>query len=275
MTSARPRWRFQYRLRTLLAFMLLASIFFAWLGTKVRAAAAQREVVVHLRGGYWYDDQCHGPNDWVFRFDNHDDFAGRGWIIRGSDAGSISRWLWSVVGEDMLRTVVAVTCADDASLKEACNLPCLRELDLFGSHVTDAGVKHIPKLHRLELLDLGNTAVSDGGLGNLRALTGLKRLCLPGMRTTDAGIVNLQQLKNLEWLDFNHAPVTDAALSNIRELVRLRRLDLSFTSITDGGLKDLAGMSQLKELDLTQTGVSANGVKWLQATLPNCKVDGG
>ena len=44
----RRRWRFQYTLRSLLLFFLVASIFFSWFGLRYRAAIRQREAVKKL-----------------------------------------------------------------------------------------------------------------------------------------------------------------------------------------------------------------------------------
>jgi hypothetical protein len=240
--NRKRRW-LQFSLRSLLIFMLICAVGFAWVGRKIEQKRIEREAVeaiVKAGGEVLYDYQH---------------------ARRTSPPGP--GWLRKLLGEYFFSEVDSVSL-DSAFLDER----------RFPSFNTDAELVNVKQLTQLKWLIVGfRTTVTDAGLVNLRGLTELRALELPGPGVTDAGLENLKGLTRLKSLRLTGTKITDAGIVNLKGLPELQQLDLSMTNITDAGLVSIKGLANLRKLSLTGTNVTAAAVEDVRQALPNCAID--
>ena len=138
MTPPNPKSRwFQFSLRTLLLFMLLACIGLSWVAMKMQQSKRQREAEVaieKLGGNVSWD-----PGSTPVSFG--DEFFGTKMLV----------WL-----DD--------TQVTDAWLENIKKMPPIQCLYLEGTQVTDVGLEHLKGLSQLKGLELGYTQLTDAGL---------------------------------------------------------------------------------------------------------------
>lgn len=256
---AKRRWP-QYRLRTLLLAMLLASIGLSWFAVKVAQARKQRtavDVVLQLRGQVEYYP-----------------------VFGGDPRTSVPAWLLHTLGEDFFASVAVVdlsrTRLADRDLEHLAEhlqrLPRLWELDLAGTQIGNAGFEYLKDLTQLRSLDLIGTQVTDAGLIQLRDLPHLQLLSLNDTQVGDAGLAHLPGLKELRVLNLGGTKVSDAGLAHLVPFTQLRYLDLADTPITDAGLEHLKQLTQLQSVKLRRTKVTDDAVKQFQQALPKCEI---
>jgi hypothetical protein len=274
--NPRRRW-FRYSLRTLMVFILLATVPMSWLAVKMRQARKQRqavEAIVKLGGSLAYDtDISKAPAPkWLSRLLG-DDFFSTPVRVHFPSVPVTDADLEPVEGLTQLRELfLSGSQITDAGLERLKELRQLEQLDLSATQVTDAGLKHLDGAAQLQMLNLCGTRVTDTGMQHLRKLTQLRRLWLIGTPVTGDGCEHLKGLTQLEDLNLSGTRVTDAGLEHLQGMAGLLTLNLIDTPITDAGLAHLNGLTQLQELFLWHTHVSDEGVKRLQQALPNCKV---
>ena len=220
MLAAKPnRRRFQYSLRTLLLFVLLANVGMAWFGARWRAAGQQREAVAAirtLRGAVTYDYEA----DYEARLLAYR--AGKGPPVPpGPPAPPGPAWARRLLGEDFFADVVEARYLGGP---------------IAPGSVPYAWLEQVGKLPHLVALDLGGNHVPDAGLGELAGITRLRKLDLGLTWITDAGLAPIRNLSRLEVLNFWVTGVSDAGLETLSGLTRLRDLTLAATAITDLGL---------------------------------------
>ena len=282
--AARPRLRwYQYRLRTLLLFVLLVNIAMSVVATKMRAARRQRDAVAAIEksgGSVWYDHEV-----------DESGFS----LLPGHRPPPWPSWLRKLLGDDFFRTVVTAYVESDASfeplkqLDRLQHLSCddsvteaglahlkelrqLRDLDLMTNPSVAAGLEHITALTQLEELNLSNTDVGDAELERLKGMTQLRYLGLVGTRITDAGLRHLEGLTRLEELALNKTQIGDAGVAHLKGLKQLKRLGLGNTRVTDASLEHLIGLKNLVRLELQFTSVTAEGVRKIDRALPHCDI---
>ncbi|MEM7312077.1 MAG: hypothetical protein AAF497_02885 [Planctomycetota bacterium] len=95
--------------------------------------------------------------------------------------------------------------------------PCLRQVNLSGSKVTDADLELIMQLDHIYRLDLSRTSITDAGMKSLGNSDWLQRLELQGTKVSDAGITHLANNQNLGYLDVVNTQVTHAGLAQLDE----------------------------------------------------------
>ena len=214
--SSRPvrrgwrRW-LQFRLRTLLLFVVVIAFATNWLvGAKKRADRQKQAVDTIIGSGGWvnYDYQLTDPN---LPF-NHP----RAWNVNAEMPGPA--WLRSRLGDDWFRRPIWVTATTDMSANQVGDLPDILELTISHGPITDAGLARL------------------GGLRNLRDLN------VSGTWITDAGLDNIRDLKALHDLNLSDTKITDEGLRKLAGLTNLERLGLINTQATGAGLKWLAGL---------------------------------
>ena len=193
------RLRFQFSMLSLMLLLpVVVAVPFAWLGTEMKQARKQGEVVewIGRRGGsdlldYEYV-QCKSdpfPPDYL-----RTKIPMRAYMFLLRDARPEPLWLHRLLGEDFFANVADVDFSrgpctiSDAGFERLEALTKLQQLDLRNTGITDAGLRHIEGLTTLERLSLGGTAVSDAGLEPLRGLTQLRGLDLRGTGVTDKGV---------------------------------------------------------------------------------------
>jgi hypothetical protein len=184
----RPRFRFQFSLRTLLIVVLVLGVVFGWIGSRLQRARDNRQTIAKIRslGGAptLVPDFC-GPAD------------GPSWLEE----------LFHDPG--VVRGVAGVGPAASGHPVE------------FG----DAGLEYVKELTGLRALILNKTQVTDAGLEHLKELTDLRFLDLTSnTQITDLGLEHLEELTSLEWLNLSETQVTDAGLEHLKELANLREL---------------------------------------------------
>jgi hypothetical protein len=152
------RWH-QFSLRTLVVFVVLATVGFGLVGIRLQQARNDKRIVAKLRE----------IGHVTVQYDSED--------------------VWGRV----VLLYVSHRNHTDASLNHLKGLTNLQTLDLANSQITDAGLEHLKVLENLQDLHLGNTQVGDAGLEHLKNMTNLKRLGLELTQVTDEGMSQLQQ----------------------------------------------------------------------------------
>ena len=142
------------------------------------------------------------------------------------------------------------------------HLTGLKELDLFGTNITDAGMKSISKLQSLNCLTLPNL-ITNAGLYNIADLQSLKRLHLVRSNVTDKGIYQISKMKSLEELSLSGEKISGTGLAHLTKLPRLHYLLLSQRSFGDTGMNHLRNIPSLKTLTCYDTDISDAGLRQL------------
>ena len=189
-------FQFQFSLRTLLIFALIAALGCAWLGRKIERKRREQAIVdaIRERGGVVEYDYINGEP------------SGPAWL----------RWL---LGDNLFDDVkrARIRHVDEATLGGLAEMTRLRRLDLNNTNMTDDGLAHLKGLTQLQWLDLDNTQVTDGGLVNLKGLIQLQNLFLAKTKVTDDGLVNLKALNELQRLFLFNTKVTGAGVADLNK----------------------------------------------------------
>jgi hypothetical protein len=159
----------QFSLRTLLLFMLGASLLMAWVARMRIDAAEQRKA-------YQLIVDKHGASN-----------------INPESARS--PWLQWLLGADITQgNCIEIGNSDlsDADLAQLTSLRQIRRLSLHHTHVTDRGLVHLQKLPHLRYLSLDETEITDAGLPSLHLCHSLEFLSLSHTRTTATGVEHLR-----------------------------------------------------------------------------------
>jgi hypothetical protein len=274
------RW-YQFRLRTLLLFVLVASVGMSWFAVKLNQARRQRAIVekIESMGGQVKYDFQYDPSG--KNIDDAKPFA--------------PFWLENLLGNDFFSNVIDITFlsrADDvtdSSIAEWSNLPRLLRLSLTDAHqVTDKGLKTIGEMEQLESLEItgiqftnegsiylkgqknlkslvfGGDQITDKGLKFLHELTQLEELSVTGKCITDDGLVHLEGLLHLRSLSLLCNQISDEGLKHLKALNNLQSLSIYSNRITDQDLRLLGQMSQIKTLGICHATITDNGLKYLQ-----------
>jgi hypothetical protein len=178
LPRCRRRWH-QYRLRTLLVVMLLASIGMSWFAVKLQRARRQREAVEAITklGGTVAYDYFFDPSD-----------GGR--LVKPKPPAPA--WMRGLLGEEFFADVVYVSVKNDAALEQIRELPQVRYLVVRTTQVTDDGLRNLQATSQLRSLWIADTSVTDAGLEHLACLTQLQVLFFSGS-ITDAGVQRLRE----------------------------------------------------------------------------------
>lgn len=192
------RPRFQFRLSTLLAVVVVAALASSWLawkrGAKYREQEAAAEIV-RREGSVFYDP-----------------------------APPTFTWIERLLGQDRSSIPVEVNFdyapATDADLALAASLPTLEILFVCSDPakpVTPSGLAKLKQLPRLRWLTFYGHPIGDEGLMQLQELATLESLELREETISDVGIDCLRQLTNLKYLDLYGSDVTKADVARLRE----------------------------------------------------------
>ena len=252
------RWRFQFGIRSLLAFCVACSIAVGWLAVERNRARRQAEVVewIGTIGGWsQYDWEVDADYDPI----KNPESPGPGWLLK-----TLGVDFFSVVVESGLYG----SSITDAGLEQLKELSQLHWLNLNGTKITDAGLEQLKELSQLHWLTLNGTKITDAGLEHLKGLTQLHNLWLDNTGVTDTGLEHLTELTQLQWLDLASTRLTDAGLEHLKGLTQLQWLDLASTQVTDAGLDRLKGLTGLQSLALSGTHVTDAGLEHLKGIDP-------
>jgi hypothetical protein len=189
-------WRFQFGIRSVLAFFVACSIAAGWLAAEIREARRQAETVESITavgGGVSYD--------WESTADG---------LPNESPRPPEPQWLRTMLGDDFFSTVFVVGYKSDDAFKSD---DAYRD----DTTITDAGLAHLKGFTELRGLNLGGTNITDAGLEHLKGLTQLRWLLLGGTNITDAG---LEHLKDLTLLRELHLGYTGFTVVGVKKLQR-------------------------------------------------------
>jgi Leucine-rich repeat (LRR) protein len=241
----------RFRLRTLMAFVIVSSVVFGWIGIIAQRARQQRHIVAEL--------QSYGASiDYSLEVNTS---FGRPFEWGGDPPGP--EWLRNLVGADFLAAPMRLECigkGSDDILAVAAKLPSLELIEVGHSNrVTDAGLGQLATLKKLRKLHVSNTSVSDAGLTHLRSLRNLEVLALSHTNVTDAGTKELSGLRNLQEVSLSNTSITDETMRFLEQLP-LVGLDVDFTCISDEGVRHIGNMRQMKYLSLANTNISDAGL---------------
>lgn len=239
----RKRRRFQFSLRTLMLFVLIAAIPCAWVGRRLEEKRREREAVAAIRahGGYvWYDDQA------------AIDSLGIPAVSAPSQAApSGPAWLRAWLGDDFFTEVTVV--------------------DLFHADFEDEDALDLIPLAHVQSLNLALTRIGDSGAKVISRMTDLRSLFLYGAQVNDATLARIGGLTHLESLDLRSTEITNAGLVHLQRLHQLKALHLCNTEITDAGVASLKTLTQLQYLDVRETHLTKAALDELSISLPQCQ----
>jgi hypothetical protein len=257
--SSRLRMMLRFTLRTMLAVMLVAAVFFAWFGWRLRKSQRQARAVTVLQelgALYAYDFQ--GP---IVRSTARP----RGKLVVTPGRSPFPRRLHDLLGIDFLHNITRVhletsyRLADD-DIDRLWNalgdLPDLVYLEASGPVTRPGAIRRLQIHRRLQRLALRWANIADGDLAVVAQLSRLEELNLNETPVTDAAMAQVGGSKRLEKLELHHAKITDSGLRDIAKLPRLRRLRLSATEIGDNGVRQLRNLKHLHDLDLEHTRIT-------------------
>ena len=275
-TPKRKRRWLQYRLRTLLALMLLTGIGMGWVTVRMRAAYRQHETVLAIReaGGEAYYTEGRPKAVWLQAL------TGKARVFQVTFFKAANK----TVDLDMQHVaqltnlqhlLLDSTQITDEGLQYIEGLTELEVLYLGRTQITDAGLEHIHDLHRLHFVDLQGTRVTGSGFRHFSGLSNLQRLGLDGTDVTDAALPYLTALSQLQYLSLNNTQVTDAGMPYLKDLPTLHTVRLSGTKITDAGLRHLEKASQLYMIEVDNTNVTEEGLRSFRRAVSNRSVHDG
>jgi hypothetical protein len=118
-------------------------------------------------------------------------------------------------------------------------------------------------------LNLAGTHVSDAGLSTVSTMSNLTRLRLDRTAITDAGLVKLTKLKKLTYLNLYGTQVTDRGLNTLAVLPNLRHLYLYQTRVDPTAAAAFAA----SKTDATKIARLKEQIEKLQEQLSGASVD--
>jgi internalin A len=182
-------------------------------------------------------------------------------------------WVRQRLGPDLLDTVTYVNLTgqrcDDESLRAACRLPWLLELQVQNTSASDLAVGDIGNLKNLQHLVLNQKNITARTLRQVGEMTELRDLMLGKIPLSDEDMTFLKRLTKLERLMIaSRTELTDNWLPNLEGMVNLSSLMLRNMAITTEGLHHLGSLSNLRSLSLE----GSRRVTGLEALRPLTKI---
>lgn len=229
----RYRRLLQFRLRTLLALIVLSSLLMAWWHRYLESYREQQQAVAAIS-----------------KYARHIAYA------PGQPA-----WMRYFADEDVFRDVVHLSFQSqrrftNSDMFHLAKMPRLVRVSFQHTSITDDGVQHLSKLHQLDTISFESTAITDNGLKYLRALPKLRMLQLNRTRVTGTGLQHLATLTSLERLEIADARTTSADVRALSQLTNLKTLELN----GEGFLKpDWPVLSALRQLETLTVHNPSNG----------------
>lgn len=178
-TNSQPRRRwFQFKLRTLLVMVLLASIGMSWFGVKMQQVRRQRAAIdAIVKGG--------GTVSWAFP-DVAEESRGRAWLRK-------------LLGDDFFTHPTHALVTNGMGMEHLAELPHLEILNLTSNKITDTDLAHVKCLPRLQVLYIISNSITNAGLEHLTGLSTLRKMNIGGSHISDSGVKKLQEaLPNCE-----------------------------------------------------------------------------
>ncbi len=142
-----------------------------------------------------------------------------------------------------------VRTVDDSDLALLRFLPELRRLSLHGAGISDNGAVHLAQLKSLQALSLKSTAITDKTIEQLQDLTQLELLQLSNCSDIGPALAKLGNLTRLQTFEAFGANVNEQQLAWLAGCQNLRILDIMQTLVKDPSSL-LAKVSHLRELSV-------------------------
>ncbi|WP_425397528.1 leucine-rich repeat domain-containing protein [Aeoliella sp.] len=260
MTPDRPtRWfrrLARFRLRTLLAVMLVVSLACGYLGKHVWRKRIERPIVervIAAGGEACYEHQLSGSHPLPLGF----------W--KEPPGPKLLRHL---LGDDFFASVRYVELkspwASDKDVAAIVPLPALEQVCLYGDTFTDECVADLLAIPQLRSLTLAGTSQSPSALAQLAELPQLVQLELFNRRLSVEHVEKLAQFGQLEGLTL-HGPGSAPAESYtvLAALKKLRVLELSDIEVAENVTQQIGDLHSLTDLTLANARITDRGVKHL------------
>ena len=217
----------QFRLRTLLVFLLLASFAMALWHRYLDSYREQQQAVAAIAKHAKHISFKPGQPAWMRHFSE----------------------------ERVFKDVVHLSFQShreftDEDMAHLAKMPRLARLSLQHTSVTDEGLRHLSKLTELNTLSLESTAVTDDGLKQLGGLRKLRRLQLNYTKVSGKGLAHLQELQGLQRLEISNAVLEEGDLGSLLQLAGLKELELEGSQLSGDGWAGLSALRELETLEL-------------------------
>lgn len=248
----------RFSMRTMFGAMLVAALFFAWFGWRLRKAQRQvRAIAVLQEVGAVYGYDFQGPiarptNRW-------------GSLAPAPGRSRYPRQLRKLLGVDFLHNVSRVHLETSQRLADADvkrlwtalgDLPDLVSLEASGPVTRPGVIRQLRNAQRLRRLALRWADIDDDDLAILDRTPRLEELNLNETPVTDAAMVHVGRSRSLQAIELHHTKVSNAGLREIAKVRQLQRLRLSATDAGGAGMRHLSNLKQLSDLDLEHTKIT-------------------
>lgn len=179
-----------------------------------------------------------------------DEFDARGTKIRGPGFADFN-------GSSLTVVLLADSQFDDSGLSHLESIVYLRELDLSGTHITDAGISGFMAPRNLKSISLDRTAVSREGLRRFFSKRKADDLNLISLGQTLLTSEDVSRFScDPEYLSLAGTGVDDEVVPWLVSRSRLNHVNLSHTKLTDAGLDALAEHPDLNYVEVEGCAIS-------------------
>jgi hypothetical protein len=127
----------------------------------------------------------------------------------------------------------------DAGMAEIAKLTQLEHLRIRGGSIGDDGLKEICEMPNLKILNLPQGKFTDAGLAQLKALPKLQMLRIGSPNVTDSGIAAFKEFPSLRQVHLIEIPITDRGLADLASIPKLESLYLDGAHVSDAAVEEL------------------------------------
>ena len=241
------RGRFQFHLRTLIAFTSVLCVLLAGLGwwrERARRQTAAIAVLKRIGAEYEYESAANSDGRPLLRYYLGDDsffhvVAVRNYRRNARSASEIKEFWGAVAALPRLESLFAAQdwVTGDLPMQSIGNHRRLRELTLCEGTIRDENLRGIGKLKALEYLSLAICPVGDETLAEAATLPKLRELKMYNTNVSDVGACHLASSTTLEVLWIDDTQLTDRGLLALGACSKLRHLEVYGTSVTRAGFE--------------------------------------
>ena len=114
--------------------------------------------------------------------------------------------------------------SDDSLARIIELLPCIENLDISGTLITDKGLSAIRGLSGLEVLDISATPISNNGIAVLADLPEIRDLNLEGTQIDDGSVQYLKNMSRLKQLRIKDTGLSTSGLSMLRQALPMTNI---------------------------------------------------
>lgn len=263
-----PRWRFEFRLRSLFLFTAIVACPLGYIMYERHRCHQQQRA-----NTLWMSKPMHSHSEpGEFRM-----YLGE--MVEDPSISVRSGWSATLLGDNSGDQIVSFRRYFDNDADRSithrqmhafAHLPNLKVLEMRDCDVEHPGFNHLAAFHKLESLSLPGSSVTDKDLRHLGGLSHLTTLSLNNTKIGDSGIVHLAKLAKLKHLDLHQTQIGDEGVKHLSLLTKLQYLDLSDTRVTEKSLDLLAELKSLNLLALPPDSISPKARAEIRKRLPHC-----